>query len=114
MDDARESRAVAVALMVLGTVVSLACASMIGALAVLMVMTTEKPAPAIVLERDVVTGGAGPRQTILRPLRAPREGECTAVIWNTGMIYCVRDRATQAPEGRRPGPAVVVQAQAEE
>jgi hypothetical protein len=115
MNDAREGKAVA--LTILGAIISLACASMIGALAALVVMTVEKPVPSPALAQDAfAAGSAESRRAIFRPLRPPRQGECTVVIWNTGMIYCVRDKgdkAGQAWQGERLGPAVVVQAQAD-
>jgi hypothetical protein len=115
MGQVRESRAAAVALIALCAVISLACASMIGAVAVLVVTAAEKPVPSVALARnDAVGGGAGLRRAVFSPLRAPRKGECTVVIWNTGMVYCVRDKPAQAAGEERPGSAVVMQVQADD
>ncbi|HLX79253.1 MAG TPA: hypothetical protein VKS43_01585 [Burkholderiales bacterium] len=113
MGQVGENRAAA-ALITLGAVVSLACVSMIGAVAALVVMAAEKAAPVAAQARDdtAAAGGAGLRRAVFRPLPAPREGECAVIIWNTGMIYCVRDKPAQAVPAKRSGSAVVVQAQA--
>lgn len=106
--------ATAVALAVLAAVISLACATMVGALTALVVMATQAPLPGAELAMDTADGGGpGSRSVIVRPMRAPMEGECTVVIWNTGMIYCVRDRAAQdSPRAARSDPAVVARPQA--
>jgi hypothetical protein len=116
MDDAPESRAGDVALMVLGAVTTLACASAIGAAATLVVMTPYKPASSAAI---MFAGGAaipGPskaQEVIVQPVLAPQSGECVLMAWKTGMIYCIRNNSDNEYKPVRNGPAVVVQAQAD-
>jgi len=85
------------ALMVLGMLVTLTCASAIGAAMTLVVMAIDKPASA--------------PSTVLA--RIPQSGECAVTAWKTGMTYCFRDTSAEAGRPSRKGPAVVVQAQAD-
>ncbi|HEY8069131.1 MAG TPA: hypothetical protein VIF38_09595 [Burkholderiales bacterium] len=112
MGQVGESRAAA-ALITLGVVISLACVSMIGAVAALVVMAAEKPAPVAAQARDdTAAGGAGSRRAVFRPLPASRPGERAVIVWNTGMIYCMRDKPAQVVPAEHSGFAAVVQAQA--
>jgi hypothetical protein len=78
MNDAPESRAGAVALMVLGVVIALACASAIGAVTTLVVMALDKPASAAA----TLAGGAtipGPSNTQEVVVRSIRNGPAVMV-----------------------------------
>jgi hypothetical protein len=70
--------------MALGFVIALSCVSAIGAVASLVVMTPDE--------------------------RAPGNGECVVVAWNTGMIYCLGGTSNEANKSMRTGPAVVINA----
>lgn len=97
MNDVSESRAGAVVLMTLGMLVTLACASAIGAAATLVILAVDKPASA----------------TPAVLAHVPQSGECTVMAWKTGMIYCFRSESVEAAGLVGGGPAVVVQAQAD-
>jgi hypothetical protein len=97
MDDVLESRAGAVALMGLGMLAALACASAIGAATALVVIAMDTPASA-----------APGRLT-----RTPQSDECAVVAWKSGTSYCFRNKSAEVNGPMRNGPAVVVQAQAD-
>ena len=88
MNTVSENRAGAVALMVLGFVTALTCVSAIGAVASLVFMTPDE--------------------------RAPSDGECVVVAWNTGMIYCLSRKSSEGNKPMHIGPAVVANALAGE
>ena len=115
MDDAPESKAGPVSLIVISAVIALACASSIGAIATLVVMTLDRPASVTtVLAGDVtVSGPSKPRNVTVRPVLAPQNADCVVAAWKTGTIYCFLDMPDEGNRPSRIGPAVVVQAQAE-
>jgi hypothetical protein len=115
MEDARENSVVVVTLSVLCTVVALACALAIGAVAVLVVLAASRPTSTAALAKDAAAASnAAFREPVFRGLPAPQEGECAVVLWNAGMIYCVHEGAPLASKKRRSRPGVVVEAKADQ
>ncbi len=97
MRGAPESKAGAAALMVLGAIVAIACASAIGAVATLVFIALDQPAPA----RSVTLAGgasiAGPfNARVAGTIELPQTGGCAVVAWKSGMIYCLRNKSSEA------------------
>ena len=100
----------------LGAVIALACVSAIGAVTTLVVIALDNPASATAtLAGDATSPGPSKtREVTDHPMRAPRSSECGMEVWKRGMIYCFGSKSGEGIKPPRKGPAVVVQAQAEE
>ncbi len=97
MRGAQEGKAGAAALMVLGAVVAIACASAIGAIATLVVIALDQPASVQSITLASGATIAGPfNARVAGPNQVPQTGECAVVAWKSGTIYCLRNKSSDA------------------
>ncbi|HLX79232.1 MAG TPA: hypothetical protein VKS43_01480 [Burkholderiales bacterium] len=113
---ALDGKAEAAALLALGAVVALTCASAIGAIATLIVISLDRPAsdrPMILASGVTTVVGPFKARTVNRPMQAPLNGDCVVVASKAGMTYCPRNKFSEANEPPRNGPSGMIQARAE-